>query len=103
MAEYIDREKACDAVNERIKELKGHKSFTINKELCINGVKKHIMSIPIADVKPIVHTHWIRGMFVNMICSNYNFPLVIYDKTINKVDYCPHCGTKMDELWYKDE
>lgn len=53
-------------------------------------------------VKPIVHAHWIRGMFANMICSNCNSQLVIYDQSINKVNYCPHCGAKMDELWMRD-
>lgn len=50
MAEYIDRERAYNSVNERINELKSDKEFNIVKEICISGVKKHIASIPPADV-----------------------------------------------------
>lgn len=50
MAEYIDREKARDAVYARIDELKDDKEFNMAKEICISGVKKHIRAIPSADV-----------------------------------------------------
>ena len=50
MAEYIDREKARDAVYARIDELKDDKEFNMAKEICISGVKKHIRAIPTADV-----------------------------------------------------
>ena len=50
MAEYIDREKARDAVYARIDELKADKEFNIAKEICISGVKKYIRAIPTADV-----------------------------------------------------
>jgi hypothetical protein len=50
MAEYIDREKARNAVYERIDELRADKEFNIAKEICISGVKKYIASIPTANV-----------------------------------------------------
>lgn len=50
MAEYIDREKARDAVYARIDELKDDKEFNMAKEICISGVKKHIRAIPPANV-----------------------------------------------------
>lgn len=50
MAEYIDREKARDAVYARIDELRADKEFNIDKEICISGVKKHIKAIPTAGV-----------------------------------------------------
>lgn len=50
MAEYIDREKARNAVYERIDELKGDKEFNMAKEICISGVKKYILAIPPANV-----------------------------------------------------
>ena len=50
MTEYITKEQAYNSVDERIKELKADNEFNIVKEICISGVKKHIDSIPTADV-----------------------------------------------------
>lgn len=50
MAEYMDRDKAFDAVDKRIDELKSDKQFNIVKEIDISGVKKHILNVPTADV-----------------------------------------------------
>ena len=50
MAEYIDREKARDAVYARIDELKDDEEFNMAKEICIIGVKKYIKVIPTANV-----------------------------------------------------
>lgn len=102
MAEYIDREDLIKFLDS-LQQPKFPITTNGFKFISIIDAIKVVSERPTADVKPIVHAHWIRGMFADMICSNCNFPLVIYDKTINKVDYCPHCGAKMDELWYKDE
>ena len=53
MAEYIDKEDAYSAVNNRINELKADEDFNIVKEICISGVNTHIAAIPAADVVPI--------------------------------------------------
>lgn len=50
MAEYIDRDKAFEAVDKRVAELKGDKQFTLPKEICVRGVMKHLVNIPPADV-----------------------------------------------------
>jgi len=42
----ISRQAALDCVDERISELKADKEFNIVKEICISGVKKHILSLP---------------------------------------------------------
>ena len=49
------------------------------------------------DDKLIVHAHWIKGIPANIRCSNCDFPICADEKTIQKLDYCPHCGAKMDE------
>lgn len=74
MAEYIDRDKAFDAVDKRIDELKADKEFNIAKEICISGVKKHILNTPIADVverskinKAIQDVYRIR---TDVLCAN---------------------------------
>lgn len=50
MAEYIDRDKAFEAVDNRVNELKGDKEFNLPKEICVRGVMKHLAAIPVADV-----------------------------------------------------
>ena len=50
MAEYITKEQGYGAVDLRINELRSDKEFNIVKEICISGVKKHIETIPTADV-----------------------------------------------------
>jgi hypothetical protein len=42
----VSREQALDCVDKRIDELKADKRFNIEKEICISGVKKHILSLP---------------------------------------------------------
>ena len=50
MVEYIDREKALNAIYERIDELRADKEFDLAKQICVSGVKKYIRAIPTADV-----------------------------------------------------
>ena len=59
---------------------------------------KKLVSIPIADVAPVVHAHWIHKEYIqnNMVigivgeCSNCGKVRLIDN-------YCPNCGAKMDE------
>lgn len=60
---------------------------------CIGEIK----ATPTLDVKPVVHAHWIKGFFADIKCSNCNFPLACAQTMIPKLNYCPHCGAKMDE------
>ena len=63
-------------------------------------IAKHIKQYPVADVKPVVHAHWIEDkadmdcgvpVIFGYSCSNCNGT----DK--HKGNYCPNCGAKMDE------
>ena len=65
------------------------------------------------DAKPIVHAHWIEGQtdnpnIHNILCSHCfeGYPSKGHansQHTKKKFQWCPHCGARMDELWYKDE
>ena len=96
MAEYIEREKAYEAV-----------LFAT----CGSGYQYEatcaIDLMPAADVAPVVHAHWyMRGG--RACCSNCDVKSLWesdWDGCKNherefvsaKSNYCPHCGAKMDE------
>ena len=70
MTEYIAKEDAYRAVDERINELNRDKEFSIVKEICISGVKKHVAAISPANVvereridKAIEKRNKIRSLF----------------------------------------
>ena len=60
-----------------------------------------IRYMDVADVAPVVHGQWINAypdiepnpLFMYGICSNCGFEQSLSDK----LNYCPNCGTKMDE------
>lgn len=84
MAEYIEREKAYEAV-----------LFAT----CGSGHQYEatcaIDRIPEADVAPVVHGHWIRQdeSFTRFKCSN---PECGIENCSGFENYCPNCGAKMD-------
>ncbi len=49
------------------------------------------------DTVPVVHAHWIKGLFADLKCSNCSFLLCVPEAMIPSLAYCPHCGAKMDE------
>ena len=85
MAEYIEREKAYEAV-----------LFAT----CGSGYQYEatyaIDLMPDADVAPVVHGHWIRQdeSFTKFKCSN---PKCGIENCSGFENYCPNCGAKMDE------
>lgn len=101
MAEYITKDEAYNAVDERIKELKADKEFNIVKEICISGVRKHIATIKPADVAPVIHGSWID--LSNGECDDFGRPYVYVkcsecgETAIKYSDYCPNCGAKMED------
>ena len=52
--EFVDKNDALEAVEERIKELKADKEFNIVKEICISGVRKHILDASTITEQEIV-------------------------------------------------
>lgn len=61
-----------------------------------NKVISRIKAAPVADVAPVVHGEWLgrRGGFFDFaVCSNCKEDYPLGGATL---DYCPHCGAKMD-------
>lgn len=85
MPEYIDREKAVDALLTEMC-MTGYQSRSIN---AIRVIKKE-------DVAPVVHGKWkseaTRKPFLQILymCSKCGY---LVDRVSN---YCPNCGAKMD-------
>ena len=52
-------------------------------------------NVPIEDVAPVIHAHWIERRRNYMVCSNCG--KYKGDWRTESFVYCPHCGAKMDE------
>jgi len=99
MAEYIEKQAAVSyAISGMVRTLPtndGNENWIRTSE-----VRKNILSIPVANVVPVVHAHWIvhenadtfEGYEVPMFeCSNCR---AWKDDDSN---FCPDCGAMMDE------
>ena len=105
MKEYIDRGdliKFLDSLQQpKFPITKGFTDITITDAI------KVVSERPIADVKPIVHAHWIEGQtdnpnIHNILCSHCfeDYPSKGHansQHTKKKFQWCPNCGAKMDE------
>lgn len=80
MAEYIERDKAIEAVRS---DPMGGLNY-----------KRILTDIPAADVAPVVHARWENYSPVTIKCSRCGH--VIHDWRYSECKYCPNCGAKMD-------
>jgi len=71
----------------------------IEREQAIQYIRYQLMSAPSANVKPVVHGHWIDDDETDRckcsVCGTlYNW----FDNAfLHEANYCPYCGTRMDE------
>ena len=87
MAEYIDREAA-------IRALTLHDCDSA-------GAKMAICDLHAADVAPVRHGHWIYhpdDLFPNDSTQECSYCHAEESLTLYNENYCPSCGTKMDEV-----
>lgn len=79
MAEYIERDKAIEAVRS---DPMGGLNY-----------KRILTDIPAADVAPVVHSTWIEnGDPLMLTCGNCGYGVMRYNNT----RFCPNCCAKMD-------
>ena len=98
MAEYIDREKAFDAVFGQFC------ASSDETESALNAAIEEIRAIPAADVRPVVRAHWTDRRTIEhdgeWYCSNCGDEVTICmcgkDKTW-EYPFCPNCGARMEE------
>ena len=92
MDKYIKKEEAIRALLNDAPEQVGY-----SREDAADCIRY----MDVADVAPVVHGQWINAypdiepnpLFMYGICSNCGFEQSLSDK----LNYCPNCGTKMDE------
>ena len=96
MDEYIKREEI-----RRVYEKLTRSYVNDNPYIADWRFDEMIEKLPAADVAPVGHGRWINAypdiepnpLFMYGICSNCGFEQGLSDK----LNYCPNCGTKMDE------
>lgn len=89
MARYIDDENFLALFD----------GVDLAETLPVGTIKILLHGVPTADVKPVVHAHWILHDDNNDIwdCSNCKAHIFINVLYGNKAKYCPNCGAIMDE------
>lgn len=94
MADYIEREEAILAVDERIKQI-GYEGSPL-----VLSIRQSIRDVPSADVAPVKHGRWIDGDYrcVTAVCSKCkHLRLGNGAKFATRIAlYCEHCGARMD-------
>ena len=96
MAEYIEREALIEKCKAIIQDKWNDKVAPVSWSHAYADFIEDIENQPTADVAPVVHGHWIRQdeSFTRFKCSN---PKCGIENCNGFENYCPHCGTKMDE------
>lgn len=89
MAEYIEREALIRYLKEKKKALENIDCVNMAKD--IGRIIKHIEKdkIPVADVVEVRHGYWednTNGTFTCSVCGG----------KAHKMDWCGHCGARMD-------
>ena len=83
--EYIEREKLNDML----------------EDFCVNeSFYDALQTIPAADVAPVRHGRWIEQCEESFYsCSACGTEWITIEGTPeeNGMDFCPHCGARMDE------
>lgn len=62
---------------------------------CYKNLAEVVYSIPIADVAPVVHGHWVEDpdeMGCSVCGERWNY----CDNDTYTFNFCPNCGAKMD-------
>ena len=87
MNEYVNRKDLRDALYD-------------SDAITMEGVKI-INQFPSVDVAPVRHGHWIYHMdnlFPNDSTQECSYCHEEESLTLHNENYCPNCGTKMDEV-----
>ena len=102
MAEYIERKKAIEAFDDLgIERYYG--------DVCLESVISVIEQIPAADVRPVVHGHWISTKeaedmgdimkeFTCSVCGCCEWDCTESES----FNFCPNCGADMRKLLKKE-
>lgn len=113
MSEYIDREKAIELIQPRVRLTSWYGMGYLH---CIKDASKLLALMPAADVQPVKHGQWEEThislckyipedekeeghsfYIAEMKCSCCNrYNAVIFALTLSKPNFCQLCGARMD-------
>lgn len=92
--EYIEREKAFDAVFGQFC------ASSDETEAALNAAIEEIRAIPAADVRPVARGKWTEEMVSGGFAESWESTCSICGKSyrdIGKTNFCPNCGADMKE------
>ena len=98
--EYIEREAAWNSLNEIGGCGAEAESWADGWDKAINAAIRIVEQLPSADVSPVRHGYWIEQCEESLYsCSACGAEWATIEGTPkeNDMDFCPHCGAKMDE------
>ena len=106
MAEYITKEAAIQAFewgDADVFDDYGDYGDCYNSGFSRDNIKSTIDAIPAVDVAPVVHGRWddsgrytFPGGSTAVRCTECGCALTVSEFHLNKWNYCPNCGAKMD-------
>lgn len=94
MAEYIDREAAISLIKQYGKDAIDGGRYSLDTVDDLVELANRIEAIPTADVAPVVHGRWVP--FHSEAAGDIQYCSACEIGFDAKMDYCPHCGAKMD-------
>ena len=106
MAEYIERDKVLEEINDRISNIAFTSPYQREIEAIVVGMERARDSVedaPAAAVAPVVHGRWIPYHEADIgwdeygvKCSVCNFEVESLNIRLVCNHYCPNCGARMD-------
>ena len=96
MTEYIEREALLAIVEYiRTKYIESYNRRDKYNQFWADTIRyfeKKVKSAPAADVVEVRHGYWISGL--DTVCSVCKIDVDVYG--VERFNYCPNCGAKMD-------
>ena len=105
MAEYINRERLLELINEDCKYKNPTNEYTKGCNDVCDWAIKVIKNIPAADVQKVRHGKWILPRKKGCVtydevaykeCSECGEVTFLAKTKYSQMNYCPNCGAKMD-------
>lgn len=118
MPDLIDREELIMDMKDTKENVMRMFQFPKNQinvaEAVADAMLYNARHAPAVDVVPVVHGHWIseadkyslvNHLYHPYICSECNTVYWVYQPNgeLIGMDFCPHCGAKMDDGRERDE
>lgn len=96
MSRYIDADKLKEKLDSFVSMNETYTDYNCGYDDCLIAVQDTLADIPTADVVEVRHGYWDINRNCS-VCGVYKFEGLDADVWADwDIDYCPHCGAKMD-------